>query len=229
LIRKKLQAIIMVRTSILSFLLLATCFAAVYSRGISGSIKLVSMRGNQYWFSTSSPYAPQLNFYLAYQYCRNLGLQLLTLETMEEVESIAEYLTSAEGGEKGLKEYWTSGNRLGTDSWLWMSSGEQMNSSFILDYGLQGFRQTIVSPSSKLCLDMRVMSSRRTIFGPESCERSIPFICEQIRCLSYYYPTVEYPGSASPTPSSEYPNGQRSDVEEDVGVTNATSVVTDAP
>jgi hypothetical protein len=27
-------------------------------------------------------------------------------------------------------KYWTSGNRLGAESWIWMSSGEQLNSSF---------------------------------------------------------------------------------------------------
>lgn len=50
------------------------------------------MNGNQYWFSTSSPYAPTLNFHLAYQYCRTLGLQLAVLETTEEVETISAYL-----------------------------------------------------------------------------------------------------------------------------------------
>jgi len=55
------------------------------------------MRNNQYWFSTTSPYAPTLNFFLAYEYCRNLGLQLVTLETKEEIDAIALYLTSTEG------------------------------------------------------------------------------------------------------------------------------------
>ncbi len=36
-----------------------------------------------------------------------------------------------------MKDYWTSGNRLGTDAWLWMSNGEQMNTTFIAENGLQ--------------------------------------------------------------------------------------------
>lgn len=55
------------------------------------------MNGNQYWFSSSSPYAPNLNFHLAYQYCRTLGLQLVVLETKEEVDTISAYLNSFEG------------------------------------------------------------------------------------------------------------------------------------
>jgi hypothetical protein len=56
------------------------------------------MKANQYWFSTSSPYAPTLNFFLSYQYCRNLGLQLATLETKDEVDDIALYLTTSPEG-----------------------------------------------------------------------------------------------------------------------------------
>lgn len=56
------------------------------------------MRNNQYWVSTTSPYAPRLNFFLAYQYCRNLGLQLLTFETQEEMDSLTSYLAQSYSG-----------------------------------------------------------------------------------------------------------------------------------
>lgn len=72
--------------------------------GIAGNIKLVAMNGNQYWFSSSSPYAPNLNFHLAYQYCRTLGLQLVVLETKEEVDTISAYLNSFEGKRDGKKQ-----------------------------------------------------------------------------------------------------------------------------
>ena len=41
------------------------------------------------------------------------------------------------GSSQGVKDYWTSGNRLGADTWLWMSNGEQMNASFVVENGLQ--------------------------------------------------------------------------------------------
>lgn len=62
------------------------------------------------------------------------------------------------------------------------------------------------------CLLMKAINSRRASFLPESCHRSLPFICEQIRCISYYYPTEEYLGIVSPTFSSEFSSGHRSDL-----------------
>ena len=65
-------------------------------------------------------------------------------------------------------------------------------------------------------MSLRALSTRRTVFTPEVCERALPFICEQIRCLSYYYPTEEFPEPGS----TEFANGVRSDAE---SVENATS------
>lgn len=74
-----------------------------------------------------NPYSPELNYFLAYQYCRSLGLQLASFETKEKVESMTEYLKNA-----GYSRYdfWTSGNRLGTGMFLWMSTGLPFNATF---------------------------------------------------------------------------------------------------
>jgi len=203
------------------------------ARGVAGNIKLISMKSNQYWFSTSSPYAPTLSFFLAYQYCRNLGLQLVTFETSEEVSSVAAYLTSTSDGSYAARDFWTSGNKLGgNDAWLWMSSGDQMNASFVVENGLH--RQNVPTASPRNCLSMRSMSSRRTVFTPEVCEKALPFICEQIRCLSYYYPSEEFPDTAiagpSGTRSPEFSNGLRSDRIDDKNetVSSTTEFVTEA-
>lgn len=74
-----------------------------------------------------NPYSPELNYYLAYQYCRSLGLQLASFETKEKADSITQYLKNA-GYDKF--DFWTSGNRLGTDMFLWMSSGLPFNATF---------------------------------------------------------------------------------------------------
>lgn len=85
------------------------------------------MDGVQYFVSRMNPYSPELNYFLAYQYCRSLGLQLASFETKEKVESMTQYLRNA-----GYSKYdfWTSGNRLGTGMFLWMSTGLPFNATF---------------------------------------------------------------------------------------------------
>ncbi|XP_021959285.1 uncharacterized protein LOC110855170 [Folsomia candida] len=178
-----------------SGLLLASfILCMVDSRGIAGNVKLVAMNGNQYWFSTSSPYAPTLNFHLAYQYCRTLGLQLAVLETTEEVETISAYL-NRDANPMTHGKYWTSGNRLGAESWIWMSSGEQLNSSFA-DYWLKNGVGAATPENPRHCMSMKPPISpmtKRAIFTAEECNKAFPFICEQVRCLYYNYPVMMFP------------------------------------
>jgi hypothetical protein len=74
-----------------------------------------------------NPYSPELNYYLAYQYCRSIGLQLASFDSKEKFLTMNEFLTNA-----GFNKYdfWTSGNRLGTGMFLWMSTGVPFNSTF---------------------------------------------------------------------------------------------------
>lgn len=90
-------------------------------------IMTIQLDGIQYYISRMNPYSPELNYYLAYQYCRSLGLQLASFDSKEKYTSIVEYLTNA-----NYKNYdfWTSGNRLGTGMFLWMSTGLPFNSTF---------------------------------------------------------------------------------------------------
>lgn len=90
-------------------------------------ITTIQLDGVQYFVSRMNPYSPELNYFLAYQYCRSLGLQLASFETKEKVESMTEYLKNA-----GYSRYdfWTSGNRLGTGMFLWMSTGLPFNATF---------------------------------------------------------------------------------------------------
>lgn len=90
-------------------------------------ITTIQLDGVQYFVSRMNPYSPELNYFLAYQYCRSLGLQLASFETREKADSITQYLSNA-----GYNKYdfWTSGNRLGTDMYLWMSTGLPFNATF---------------------------------------------------------------------------------------------------
>lgn len=58
-------------------------------------ITTIQLDGVQYFVSRMNPYSPELNYFLAYQYCRSLGLQLASFETKEKVESMTQYLTNA--------------------------------------------------------------------------------------------------------------------------------------
>lgn len=90
-------------------------------------ITTIQLDGVQYFVSRMNPYSPELNYFLAYQYCRSLGLQLASFETKEKVQSMSQYLQNA-----GYSKYdfWTSGNRLGTGMFLWMSTGLPFNATF---------------------------------------------------------------------------------------------------
>ena len=92
-------------------------------------ITTIQLDGVQYFVSRMNPYSPELNYFLAYQYCRSLGLQLTSFESKEKSDSITQYLRNA-----GYNQYdfWTSGNRLGTDMFLWMSTGLPFNATFDL-------------------------------------------------------------------------------------------------
>ncbi|XP_031788923.1 C-type lectin 37Da [Nasonia vitripennis] len=90
-------------------------------------ITTIQLDGIQYYISQMNPFIPELNYFLAYQYCRSLGLQLVSFETKEKADLMMKYLKNT-----GYAKYdfWTSGNRLGTDMFLWMSTGSPFNSTF---------------------------------------------------------------------------------------------------
>lgn len=112
-------------------------------------ITTIQLDGVQYFVSRMNPYSPELNYFLSYQYCRSLGLQLVSFETKEKADSITQYLKNAGrypenaslDSECALSmpcnfsgynkyDFWTSGNKLGTNMLLWMSTGLPFNVTF---------------------------------------------------------------------------------------------------
>lgn len=87
----------------------------------------ISLDGVQYYVSRMNPYSPELNYFLAYQYCRSLGLQLVSFESKEKHDSITNYLKNAG---YSTYDFWTSGNKIGTEMYLWMSTGIPFNATF---------------------------------------------------------------------------------------------------
>ncbi|XP_038120383.1 uncharacterized protein LOC6049235 isoform X1 [Culex quinquefasciatus] len=172
-------------------------------------ITTIQLDGVQYFVSRMNPYSPELNYFLAYQYCRSLGLQLASFETKEKVESMTQYLQNA-----GYSKYnfWTSGNRLGTGMFLWMSTGLPFNATFDyfekssdastgldpLDHNSNTSPQRTARDSSPLspfsssgiergCVHLKAPSLR---WEPEDCLAVKDFICEQTRCYYYNYGSI---------------------------------------
>ncbi|XP_068209125.1 uncharacterized protein [Palaemon carinicauda] len=141
-------------------------------------IQTVEVGNSRYFISNVSPYSPTLNWFLAYEYCRNIGMELLSLEQSEETSDINTFLTE---NSYISTDYWTSGNQLGSAMWLWMSTGQPFNSTFN-NWAAGG---PPLTKSQQSC-----MSTQDTTWSPHNCMDSKAFICEQTRCFYYNYVTT---------------------------------------
>ncbi|XP_029156281.1 uncharacterized protein LOC114929075 isoform X1 [Nylanderia fulva] len=162
-------------------------------------ITTIQLDGIQYFVSRMNPYSPELNYFLAYQYCRSLGLQLASFETKEKADTMTQYLKNA-----GYTKYdfWTSGNKLGTDMFLWMSTGLPFNVTF--DYMLKrpGNRPADVPPGTEPQRVAResgdsgsadgcvAMIAPTLAWEAQDCTLVKDFICEQTRCYYYNYGSI---------------------------------------
>ncbi|XP_011156259.1 uncharacterized protein LOC105193502 isoform X1 [Solenopsis invicta] len=162
-------------------------------------ITTIQLDGIQYFVSRMNPYSPELNYFLAYQYCRSLGLQLASFETKEKADTMTQYLKNA-----GYTKYdfWTSGNKLGTDMFLWMSTGLPFNVTF--DYMLKrpGNRPADVPPGTEPQRVAResgdsgsadgcvAMVAPTLAWEAQDCTLVKDFICEQTRCYYYNYGSI---------------------------------------
>ncbi|CAK9805941.1 hypothetical protein ANTQUA_LOCUS4636 [Anthophora quadrimaculata] len=174
-------------------LLLVAAFASAQR------ITTIQLDGVQYFVSRMNPYSPELNYFLAYQYCRSLGLQLASFETKEKADTMTQYLKNA-----GYVKYdfWTSGNKLGTDMFLWMSTGLPFNATF--DYMLRrpGNRPVDVPPGTEPQRVAResgdsgsadgcvAMAAPTLAWEAQDCTLVKDFICEQTRCYYYNYGSI---------------------------------------
>ncbi|CAO1395253.1 unnamed protein product [Diamesa tonsa] len=201
----------------LIFALSVFCVCATGQR-----ITTIHLDGVQYYVSRMNPYSPELNYYLAYQYCRSLGLQLASFDTKEKYESITKYLTNAKFNNY---DYWTSGNRLGTGMFLWMSTGLPFNSTFDFfenEHELNGIdpldHNGNTSPQRTARDDTQkadtlenhcvVLQQPSLKWAPDDCLKVKDFICEQTRCYYYNYgsiPVSSSQGRPIATTTTPYP------------------------
>ncbi|XP_025207845.1 C-type lectin 37Da isoform X3 [Melanaphis sacchari] len=168
-------------------------------------ITTIQLDGTQYYISRMNPYSAELNYFLAYEYCRSIGLQLASFETLEKTNSISDFLRNA-GYNKF--DYWTSGNRLGTDMLIWMSTGLPFNTTFNQmkrpnpdNNGLDNEDLKMnARPELPIARKKRGESGSRdgcvAIKAPNmdwataDCTDLKDFICEQTRCYYYNYGSI---------------------------------------
>ncbi|KAL9917125.1 uncharacterized protein LOC119641225 isoform X3 [Glossina fuscipes] len=180
------------------------CLLSLVALSTGQRITTIHLDGVQYFISRMNPYSPELNYFLAYQYCRSLGLQLASFETKEKAESMTMYLKNAGYGNY---DFWTSGNRLGTGMFLWMSTGLPFNATFDffensadavqaglldpVDHNSNTAPQRTARDSSSGAEKGCVILKQPTLkWMPEDCSAVKDFICEQTRCYYYNYGSI---------------------------------------
>ncbi|XP_072396192.1 C-type lectin mosGCTL-7-like [Diabrotica undecimpunctata] len=66
----------------------------------------------------------KVNFYKAFQFCRQQGMHLLSINSQPENDQIGKFIDD-NGLAKG--HYWTSAsNQVGDGQWVWLSTGQDM-------------------------------------------------------------------------------------------------------
>lgn len=78
------------------YFILWIVFSTMFKLLFSGQrITTIQLDGTQYYISRMNPYSAELNYFLAYEYCRSIGLQLASFETLEKTNSISDFLRNA--------------------------------------------------------------------------------------------------------------------------------------
>nr|CAD7431273.1 unnamed protein product [Timema monikensis] len=230
-------------------------------------ITTIQLDGTQYFVSRMNPYSPELNYFLAYQYCRSLGLQLASFETKEKADSITQYLRNAgmslgTGGVPSAApvvthtpvspsqvfqatpcftipgynhyDFWTSGNRLGTDMLIWMSSGLPFNATF--NYMRSSYNGVGDEPAEKqpavgdenikvpavatgrksrsdgMSEGCVVLRAPEMDWDVDDCAGNKDFICEQTRCYYYNYGSIPVSSSQGGKPPPVHPTKIRTSI-----------------
>jgi len=156
---------------------------------VSQRIQTVELGGSRYFISNTSPYSPQLNWFLAYQYCQTIGMELLSIGTEEEKDILLDHLIE---NNYMASDYWTSGNQLGSQMWLWMSSGQPFNSTW----------SSWAPPGAPLVKGNKgCVSQIKGIWSAQNCMDNKHFICEQTRCFYFNYVTTNRGQSSGAQPT----------------------------
>ncbi|KAF4526338.1 hypothetical protein B566_EDAN014646 [Ephemera danica] len=166
-----------------------------------GRISTIQLDGTQYFISNHNPYAPELNFFLAYQYCRSIGLQLASFETKEKADALTMYLKNA-----GQSFFLVTSDlflfaalTLSVFKLIYQTESIHLNCTgtvkcFFCDiqtFYKRTIHRFLYEPSNeKLGKNCVALKTPDLHWALEECGDVRDFICEQTRCYYYNYGTI---------------------------------------
>ncbi|XP_045479170.1 perlucin-like [Harmonia axyridis] len=134
-------------------------------------IPLVDLGGRFYYFGTYF----KANFFKAMQFCRDHGMNLLSIESDDENTRISDHLSKHA---KGIDHFWTSGSDLGEEGkFVWLSTGKYLN------YTNWSPPQPDNSGKIENCLELWKID--RYIWNDIPCTNQYNFICEMKECTDF--------------------------------------------
>uniref|UniRef100_A0A6P7GDS6 Perlucin-like n=1 Tax=Diabrotica virgifera virgifera TaxID=50390 RepID=A0A6P7GDS6_DIAVI len=100
-------------------------------------------------------------------FCENLHMNLVTIESAEENKAVEKFITDANGG----NEYWTAGTRLlDGKTWLWFTTGD------VIQYTAWNAGEP--SGGNEYCL-ITIKSNNGLVWNDVKCDLEYPFVCER--------------------------------------------------
>ncbi|CAG9856170.1 unnamed protein product [Phyllotreta striolata] len=161
-------------------------FALLFAVGISyseersqefTSVVLSNNNKNPNWFKFGEKtyYVDTVftaNWYKALQFCRQQGMQLLSIATKTENDRIGKFLI-----DNGISygHYWTSATNLAGDHrWIWLSTGQPM-----VYTNWDSGEPNSAHNSTENCVEVRHWSSGFT-WNDLGCSQNLYFICETV-------------------------------------------------
>ncbi|XP_045479164.1 lectin subunit alpha-like [Harmonia axyridis] len=136
-------------------------------------IPLVDLGGHFYYFETYF----KANFFKAMQFCRDRGMNLLSIESEDENKRISEYLLKHANG---IEEFWTSGTDLGEEGkFVWLSTGKYFTFTY--------WSYPQPDNAGKLgedCVEIWKLPDRWA-WNDNKCTIEFHFICEMKECTDF--------------------------------------------
>ncbi|KAJ8977875.1 hypothetical protein NQ317_016145, partial [Molorchus minor] len=131
----------------------------------------LNFAGKTYYFGTVF----RANFYRAMQFCRQQGMQLVSIQSKAENDRLGRF--AEEIGEAPHGHYWLSGTNLAEENqWIWLSTGN----NFVYSNWHPGEPSgTGSSNTSENCVEARHWGKGFT-WNDLRCNAELNFICETL-------------------------------------------------
>ncbi|XP_044749806.1 C-type lectin 37Da-like [Coccinella septempunctata] len=137
------------------------------------ALPLVELGGNFYYFGTYF----KANFFKAMQFCRDHGMDLMSIESAEENTRIINYMISYVNK---IDHFWTSGSDLGEEGhFVWLATGKSLN------YTYWSPPQPDNAGKIENCLEIWKLGDKHYVWNDIPCTNAYNFICEVRECSEF--------------------------------------------